>query len=89
MSSESNLAPHISVKQALAGQLNDESDVTVKGWVRSRRDSKGGFSFISVNDGSCFGDLQIVADNTLENYTSEILQITAGCSIIIQGKLIA
>ncbi|MBV1883072.1 MAG: asparagine--tRNA ligase [Pseudomonadales bacterium] len=89
MSSESNLAPHISVKQALAGQLNGGSDVTVKGWVRSRRDSKGGFSFISVNDGSCFGDLQIVADNTLENYTSEILQITAGCSVIIQGKLIA
>ena len=88
MTSESTLPPHCSVKLALAGEPGENLNLIVKGWVRSRRDSKGGFSFISVHDGSCFDPIQVVADNTLENYTSEILQITAGCSVIIQGTLV-
>ena len=49
--------------------------ITVMGWVRTRRDSKGGFSFIELNDGSCLSNLQIIADSTLPNYRSEILRI--------------
>ena len=62
-------------------------DAEVRGWVRTRRDSKGGFSFIEVNDGSCFGNLQIVAPAELPNYESEIQKLTAGCSVVIIGEL--
>ena len=60
---------------------------TIKGWVRTRRDSKGGFSFLEINDGSCFGNLQVIVNNNLENYTSEILKICTGCSVVINGMV--
>ena len=62
-------------------------DLEVRGWVRTRRDSKAGFSFIEVNDGSCFGNLQIVAPSDLENYADEIQKLTAGCSVVVTGEL--
>lgn len=65
-----------------------ESIVTIKGWVRTKRTSKSGISFISVYDGSCFNSIQIIAHNILKNYKIEILKITPGCSIIAKGKLI-
>jgi asparaginyl-tRNA synthetase len=60
----------------------------VAGWVRTRRDSKGGFSFIELNDGSCMGNLQIVANNELDNYTQDVLKLHPGASIQVEGKLI-
>ena len=62
--------------------------VTIKGWVRSRRTSKGGFSFIHVHDGSCFDTIQAVADGALANYESEISELATGCSVIIEGELV-
>lgn len=59
----------------------------IQGWVRTRRDSKGGFSFIEVNDGSCFGNLQAIADGGLPNYESEIKHLAAGCSVTIEGEI--
>ena len=59
----------------------------IRGWVRTRRDSKGGFSFIEVNDGSCFGNLQIVADGTLPNYQSDVTSLTVGSSVVITGEI--
>jgi len=61
--------------------------VTVAGWVRTRRDSKGGFSFIEINDGSAFSGLQIIADRDLPNYRSEILKLQTGCSVTAAGTL--
>lgn len=63
--------------------------VEVRGWVRTRRDSKAGISFIEVNDGSCLGNLQVVADGTLANYTDEVLKLTAGCSVVASGTVVA
>ncbi|MBU6172684.1 MAG: asparagine--tRNA ligase [Planctomycetes bacterium] len=63
------------------------SSVEVRGWVRTRRDSKGGFSFIEVNDGSCFGNLQIIADGSLHNYASQITSLTVGSSVSISGEI--
>jgi asparaginyl-tRNA synthetase len=60
-------------------------EVVVRGWVRTRRDSKGGFSFIELNDGSSFGNVQVVAENKLPNYQSEILHLSAGSSISVEG----
>ncbi|HEV2293116.1 MAG TPA: asparagine--tRNA ligase [Tepidisphaeraceae bacterium] len=62
--------------------------VTIKGWVRTRRDSKGGFSFLNINDGSCFDGIQVVAPNTLPNYASEVMHLTAGCSVIATGAVV-
>jgi len=62
--------------------------ITVAGWVRTRRDSKGGFSFIELNDGSCFANLQIIADNKLQNYSDEITKLFPGSSIAVTGKLV-
>jgi len=63
-------------------------EVTVQGWVRSRRDSKAGLSFIQISDGSCFDLLQIVAPSDLPNYESEVLHITTGSSIEVTGELV-
>jgi asparaginyl-tRNA synthetase len=59
--------------------------VRLEGWVRTRRDSKGGFSFIELNDGSCQGNIQIVADASLANYESEIKHLGAGYSVAVEG----
>ncbi len=59
----------------------------VRGWVRTRRDSKGGFSFIEVNDGSCLGNLQVVAPGELANYADEIQKLSPGCSVVVTGQL--
>ncbi len=60
-------------------------DVLLEGWVRTRRDSKAGFSFIELNDGSSFGNIQIVAPNTLPNYETTVKSVSAGCSVRVVG----
>jgi len=77
-----------SVKRLLGGQVAAGSRVTVEGWVRTRRDSKAGFSFISVSDGSCFAPLQVVAPATLANYATEVQRLTAGCAVRCSGELV-
>jgi len=76
------------IADLLAGKVALDSIVTVCGWVRTRRDSKAGVSFIALGDGSGFKPLQVVAANTLTNYQNEILKLTTGCSITATGKLI-
>ena len=61
--------------------------VCIQGWIRTRRDSKGGFSFLEVNDGSCMGNLQVIADASLANYETDIKRITTGCSVSIEGEV--
>lgn len=78
-----------SVKQCLEGEIKVEEQVTLRGWVKTRRDSKAGLSFIHLHDGSCFAPIQIVVPNHLTNYENEILKITTGCSIIVTGTLVA
>lgn len=63
--------------------------VTIQGWARSRRDSKAGLSFIALYDGTCFDALQVIADKSLENYTEEVLTISAGFAIEVTGTLVA
>jgi len=65
------------------------SEVTVMGWVKTKRDSKGGFSFLEVNDGSTIKNIQVIAGDQLPNYTQEIMRLTAGCSVMVKGTLMA
>ncbi len=62
--------------------------IDVSGWVRTRRDS-GSISFLEINDGSCLANLQVIVDNRLDNYESEVKKLTTGCSLRIQGQLVA
>ena len=71
----------VSCAEVLAGRAPKDSPVTLRGWVRTRRDSKAGISFVNVSDGSSFHPVQIVAPSTLPNYSEEILQFTAGCAV--------
>ena len=80
------------VAALLRGAVPVDADVTVKGWIRTRRDSKsgGGLSFLTVHDGSCFDPIQVVARaEALANYESEILHLTPGCSVVVTGRLVA
>lgn len=77
----------VRVTDVFAGKAGVGSQVTVQGWVRTRRDSKAGLSFVQVHDGSSFDPLQIVAKNDLPNYEDEIQRLTAGCAVECTGTL--
>ena len=82
----------VSIQQALAGGgaggVAAGSEVTVRGWVRTRRDSKAGLSFVNLSDGSCFAAIQVVAPATLGNYEAEVKRLSAGCAVIATGTLV-
>jgi len=86
MTSLPPLYPVHPIKNIFNIPLNTQ--VTVQGWVRSRRDSKAGISFLAINDGSCFDSLQAVIPENLSNYHSEILKLTKDCAVSISGKLV-
>jgi asparaginyl-tRNA synthetase len=78
-----------SIVQVLGGKVAAGESVTVQGWVRTRRDSKSGLSFIHVSDGSCFAPVQVVATALLANYESEVKRLSAGCALRVSGTVAA
>ena len=76
----------VQVKHAMTSKPGEE--ITLKGWVRTRRDSKAGLSFINLHDGTCQDPIQVVAPNDLPNYESEIQRLNTGCSIEVDGELV-
>ena len=77
-------------KLSIAAARKAESvgqNVVIQGWVRTRRDSKGGFSFVELNDGSCFGNIQVIAEAALPNYESEVKKLTVGSSVRVEGEV--
>jgi asparaginyl-tRNA synthetase len=72
----------------LSGRAPASTPVTLKGWVRTRRDSKAGISFVHVSDGSSFHPVQVVAPSTLPNYADEVQRLTAGCSVEATGTIV-
>src|SRR5271166_1829414 len=60
-------------------------EILLQGWIRTRRDSKGGFSFLELNDGSSFGNVQVIAEANLPNYESEVKKLNAGSSVTVEG----
>ena len=79
----------VDVASVLKGRVPTGTHVTVRGWVRTRRDSKAGLSFIHLHDGSCFDPIQVVAAAGLPNYESEVKKLTSGCSVVATGTLAA
>lgn len=79
---------YASVVDILEGKIPVDETVTVRGWVRTRRDSKAGISFINVHDGSCFDAVQAVVPAELPNYGNEIQKLTSGCSIAVTGVVV-
>lgn len=68
-----------------SGPLAEE--IEVRGWVRTRRESKQGFAFVELNDGSCLANLQIVVEKTVPGYDEFLHQLTTGASISVVGEL--
>jgi len=77
-----------SVADLFGGAVATDTEVTIKGWVRTRRTSKAGISFVAIHDGSCFDAIQVVVPDSLPNYEEEVLQIGTGCSVIATGTLV-
>jgi asparaginyl-tRNA synthetase len=77
------------IARVLSGGEPIGSRVTVEGWVRTRRDSKAGLSFLAIHDGSSFDPLQVVAPAELANYQSDVLRITSGCAVRATGEVVA
>jgi len=82
-------ADRVEIAPLLTGGTPVGTRVTVRGWVRTRRDSKAGLSFVHVHDGSCFDPIQVVAPAQLPNYESEVIRLTSGCAVIATGVLTA
>ena len=76
------------VAAVLSGDFAVDTEVTVQGWIRTRRDSKAGISFLAIHDGSCFDPIQAVVPDHLDNYTQEVTRLTSGCSVAVTGKLV-
>ncbi|MFN7673154.1 MAG: asparagine--tRNA ligase [Betaproteobacteria bacterium] len=77
-----------SCSSILSGRAPAETPITIKGWVKTRRDSKAGISFVNVSDGSCFHPVQVVAPDTLANYADEVQRLTAGCAVECTGVVV-
>ena len=73
----------------LCGRAPSDTQVVVRGWVRTRRDSKAGLSFVHVSDGSCFHPVQVVVPAALPNYVSEVQKLTAGCAVEATGTIVS
>ena len=78
----------IKIKELLNNNQGEKS-VLVKGWVRTRRDSKGGFSFLEINDGSCQANIQVIVEHSLKEFAGLDKRITTGSCIAISGQLVA
>jgi asparaginyl-tRNA synthetase len=76
------------IADVLSGKVEPGETVTLKGWVRTRRDSKAGISFIHLHDGSGFAPIQVVANRELPNYESAVLRLTSGCAIAVEGAVV-
>ncbi len=77
-----------SIVDVLQGKIAIGETVTVRGWIRTRRDSKAGLSFLAIYDGSCFDPIQAIVNNDIENYETEVLRLTTGCSVIVTGTVV-
>ncbi len=78
----------LSCAEILGGKALADASITLKGWVKTRRDSKAGISFVAVSDGSCFQPVQAVVPNTLANYNDEVIRLTAGCAVEVSGTIV-
>ena len=78
----------IAITDVLAGKYPVNEEITVHGWIRTRRDSKAGISFLAIHDGSCFDAIQAIAPNELDNYQSDILKLTTGAAVAVTGLLV-
>ncbi len=73
--------------RAILARESAAGEVTVRGWVRTARHSKG-VSFLEVSDGSCFAGIQVVIAPDLENFDTELSHLQTGCAVSVTGELV-
>jgi len=74
-------------KALLGGEVSAGTSATIQGWIRTRRDSKAGISFLNIYDGSCFDGVQAVVPESLANYQDTVLKLSAGCCVEVTGTV--
>src|SRR5262245_19987212 len=79
----------LSVRDLLQGAAPVGSHITIEGWVRTRRDSKAGLSFLHVHDGSGFDPIQVVAPGEMPGYAETVLKAGTGCAVRVRGEVVA
>ena len=79
---------HSAIVDVFNGKIAIDQQVTVKGWIRTRRDSKAGLSFLAIHDGTCFDAIQAIVPNTIENYEADVQKLTASCAVEVIGTLV-
>ena len=77
-----------SITDVLAGKFPVNESISVSGWIRTRRDSKAGISFLAIHDGSCFDAIQAIVPSDLSNYQDEVLKLTTGSAVEVEGILV-
>ena len=82
-----NKMKRLKIKEVLQ-QGKEQDEVVIMGWVRTRRDSKGGFSFLEINDGSCLKNLQVIADHSIDSFDLISGKFHTGSCVGITGKLV-
>lgn len=78
----------IAITDILAGKYPVNESITIHGWIRTRRDSKAGISFLAIHDGSCFDAIQAIAPSNLDNYQTDVLKLTTGAAVKVTGILV-
>jgi asparaginyl-tRNA synthetase len=78
----------IAITDILAGKHPVNESITIHGWIRTRRDSKAGISFLAIHDGSCFDAIQAIAPSNLDNYQTDVLKLTTGAAVKVTGILV-
>lgn len=77
-----------SIKSIYKQEIKVNSLIKISGWIKSRRDSKMGFSFLNIYDGSSLLPIQVIVTSAIKNYYKEVLFLTTGCSVIVTGTLV-
>lgn len=84
---EGSKMKNITIKEILTSKITEGREVTVRGWVRTRRDAKD-FSFLELNDGSGLANLQVVAEQSLPTYEA-VKATQTGASVAVRGTVVA
>jgi asparaginyl-tRNA synthetase len=79
----------VRISEVYAKKIQVGTSIRVAGWVRTRRDSKAGVSFVQLSDGSCHDPLQLVIPESLPNYHTEVIELSAGCSVVAHGVIVS
>jgi len=83
------MSQYQTVAALLRGDVPLGTEVAVRGWLRSKRESRAGVAFLAVHDGSALDPVQAVVPTSLDNYAADVRPLSTGCAVVVSGELVA